>query len=683
MSKTTTKPSAKKTAKTDAAQFVEATLAQAELKYLMLKELAATDLNARITPRTAVDIEGRAASIEGAGLLQNLVVYLMADGLYGVAAGETRRLGLNLLMEQGRSAAGIPVTPEFRVAVLVVSEEDAHAISIAENVQRSNLEPADQLESFRVMAEKGTSVERIGAILGYSTAHVKKCLKLTTIAPALLELLKTNKINFDQLAALGATDDHLRQIQAWEKGDYYEQYRTPKALRESVLNDEVSAVGSDLVDFVGLDAYQAAGGETREDLFAESIILTNRLQLETMALAKLQGAADAVANEEGWAWAQGRCKEVQSWDNDAKGFDVLHAYAKLNDEQNAEIEQLVAEKELLESLPEGADADDEWEHIPRIGQINARIAEINEHAEINKWSLDVRNTAGVVAFLKNGKIRIQRGLMKMEDIKLVEKAEREKANKTNKETPPSEKGLSQVLVTSLSAERTLAVAASLAQNSSVALALHTFTLARRIFGKGYCSELHTSVDSQRSNCLNQSTDAGSENGLANQKLNALHEGWLSRFPQDWGNGFDWLLAWPQEDVLALLAYCVSHGLDGRECQLHDNRVGTKLARVEKALNFQIGDWWKPTSANYFSRIAKDQIVDALNSAGRAGNASDAESMKRKEAAEFAEAVLKETSWLPVCMSPAEPPQTELESTGDVDTCTTTHADTAADLRAAA
>lgn len=680
MSKTTTKPSAKKTVKTDAAQFVEATLAKAKFKHVMLKELAATALNARITPRTKADIEGRAASIEGAGLLQNLVVYRMADGLYGVAAGETRRLGLNVLMEQGRSAAGVPVTPEFSVAVLEVSEDDAYAISIAENVQRSNLEPADQLESFRVMAEKGTSVERIGAILGYSTAHVKKCLKLTTVAPALLELLKTNNINFDQLAALGATDDHLRQMQAWEKGDYYEQYRTPKALRESVLNDEVSAVDSDLVDFVGLDAYQAAGGETREDLFAESIILTNRLQLETMALAKLQDAADAVAKEEGWAWAQGRSKEVRSWGDDAKVFDVLYAYATLSDEQNAEVEQLESEKKLLESLLEGADADDEWEHTPRIGQINARIAEINEHAEINKWSLDVRDTAGVVAYLQDGKIHIQRGLMKMEDIKQVEKAGREKANK---ETPPSEKGLSQVLVTSLSAERTLAVAASLAQNSTVALALHTFTLTRRIFGKGYFSELHTSVDSQRSICLNQSTDAGSENGLANQKLNALHEGWLSRFPQDWLDGFDWFLEWPQEDVLALLAYCVSHGLDGRECQLHDNRVGTKLARVEKALNFQIGDWWKPTSANYFSRIAKDQIVDALNRAGRAGNACDAESMKRKEAAEFAEAVLKETHWLPVCMSPAEPLQTELESTGDVDTCTTHHTDTAADLRAAA
>lgn len=678
MSKTTTKPSAKKTVKTDAAQFVEATLAQAELKYVMLKELAATDLNARITPRTKADIEGRAASIEGAGLLQNLVVYLMADGLYGVAAGETRRLGLNVLMEQGRSAAGVPVTPEFSVAVLEVSEDDAYAISIAENVQRSNLEPADQLESFRVMAEKGTSVERIGAILGYSTAHVKKCLKLTTVAPALLELLKTNDINFDQLAALGATDDHPRQIQAWEKGHYYEQYRTPKALRESVLNDEVSAVESDLVDFVGLEAYQAAGGETREDLFADSIILTNRLQLETMALAKLQDAADSVAKEEGWAWAQGRSKEVRSWGDDAKVFDVLYAYAKLNDEQNAEVEQLESEKKLLESQLEGADADDEWEHTPRIGQINARLAEINEHAEINKWSLDVRDTAGVVAFLKDGNICIQRGLMKMEDIKQVEKAEREKANK---ETPPSEKGLSQVLVNSLSAERTLAVAASLAQNSMVALVLHTFTLTRRIFGKRYFSELHTSVDSQRSNCLNQSADAGSENGLANQTLNALHESWLSRFPQEWVDGFDWLLEWPQEDVLALLAYCVSHGLDGRECQLHDNRVGTKLARVEKALNFQIGDWWRPTSANYFSRIAKDQIVDALNSAGRAGNASDAEGMKRKEAAEFAEAVLKETSWLPACMLPAAPPQPVLESS--TDTGTPLNTDSAADVRAAA
>ncbi|WP_241766708.1 hypothetical protein [Serratia marcescens] len=48
-----------------------------------------------------------ATSIEGTGLLQNLIVFVMDDGKYGAAAGEARRLGLNLLMEQGRSAAGV------------------------------------------------------------------------------------------------------------------------------------------------------------------------------------------------------------------------------------------------------------------------------------------------------------------------------------------------------------------------------------------------------------------------------------------------------------------------------------------------------------------------------------------------------------------------------------------------
>lgn len=84
---------------------------------------------------------------------------------------------------------------------------------------------------------------------------------MTTVAPALLELLKTNQINFDQLAALGATDDHQRQLQAWEKSRYYKHLRKPRALRETVLNDEVSAADSHIVEFVGLEAYQVAGGK--------------------------------------------------------------------------------------------------------------------------------------------------------------------------------------------------------------------------------------------------------------------------------------------------------------------------------------------------------------------------------------------------------------------------------------
>ncbi|CAK6500363.1 ParB/RepB/Spo0J family partition protein [Serratia marcescens] len=673
-------PAKAASAKTAAAKFVEAALDKAERKNLMLKEITFTDQNARITPRTQDEIEEMATSIEATGLLQNLVVHRMADGRYGAAAGETRRLGMDLLMVQGRSAAGVPVTPEFIVPVLVVDEQDAYAISVAENVRRTNLQPADQLENMRKLAENGTPAEQIAAILGFSTLHVKKCLKLTTVAPALLELLKTNQINFDQLAALGATDDHQRQLQAWEKSSYYENLRKPKALREAVLNDEVSAADSHIVEFVGLEAYQAAGGETREDLFAESVILTNPLMLETLAMAKLQAAADEVAKNEGWAWAVGRSREVRRYSGDEKTFEILFAQAKLSDEFQTEMDQLLTEQELLDDMFDtaGLDADEEWEHAPRVEQIEARINEINDAAEINKWSPEVRATAGVVAYLKDGQIQIQRGLMKVEDIKQQEKANREEIKKN---TPPSEKGLSQVLVTSLSAERTLAVSAALAQNTNVAIALHTFTLARRVFDAGYFYVLHTSVESMRSGCLSQSEEAGSASGIANLKLNEMHESWLNQFPENWSESFEWLLAWPQGDVLGLLAYCVSHGLDGRDSYLKDKRVGTKLDSVEKALDFQIGEWWKPTCDNYFSRIGKDQIVDALNSAGESGKAKDAEGMKRKEAAEFAAAVLSETGWLPSCMAPQ--PQAESENRADATASATNANDTDADDSAAA
>jgi ParB family chromosome partitioning protein len=666
----------KGSAKANITQFVEAALTNATVELVPLKQLVKTPLNARKTPVSAAEIQERATSIEAAGLLQNLIGFRMKDGLFGVAGGETRRLALNLLMEQGRSAAGVPVTPEFLVVVKVVDEDKARAISYAENGQRSNLTPADQLANFHDMAKEGASVEQIAAILGYRTAHVRKCLKLTTVAPQLQELLKTDNITLEQLAALGTTDDHQRQIQAWENAKYVEQYRTPKKLRESVLKDEVSAAENKLVAFVGLEAYQAAGGETREDLFAESTILTNPLQLETMAIAKLQSAADIVAKDEGWSWALGRCREVLSYGGDEKLFSILHVNTKLTEEQNAAVKQLATEKDLLKDLLDGADADDEWEHAARVKQIETQLAKINEEAEINKWSEEVRAKSGVIVYLKDGQIRIQRGLMKVEDIKQVEKAEREKLKK---ETPPSEKDLSAVLVTSLSAERTLAVAATLAQNPAVALVMHTWTLTRRIFDKGYFHVMHTSVESQRHSCLKQSADADSENGIANQKLNELHENWFSQFPQDWSEDFNWMLAWPQEDVLGLLAYCVSHGIDGVSSQLENKRVANKLAPLEKALDFQIGDWWKPTAANYFSRIGKDQIIDALNSAGHTGNASDAEGMKRKEAAEFAEAMLKDTNWLPNCMAPKEQ---QLAITGDAEVSTAININTAADVNAA-
>lgn len=636
-------------AKTSAAKFVETALFETPVEIVMLKQLVKTPLNARKTPAPAKDVRELASSIEGAGLLQNLIVFRMADGRFGVAGGETRRLALNLLMEEGRSAAGDPVTPEFPVPVKVVDEDKARAISYAENGQRSNLTPADQLANFLDMAQEGMSVEQIAAILGYRTAHVKKCLKLTTVAPQLLELLKTDAITLDQLGALSSTDDHQRQIQAWDNSKHYENRRTVKALRESVLNDEVSAAESTMVDFVGLDVYQAAGGETREDLFGESVILTNPQQLEAMAVAKLQEAADLMAKEEGWSWSLGRSKGVQSWGGDEKLFEILEVSTKLTSEQKAEAKQLTDEKKQLEEQLDGADADDEWEHAPRVEQITARLAEINNNAEINKWSADVRAKAGIVAYLKDGKIRFQRGLMKMEDVKQVEKAEREKIKQ---ETPPSEMGLSSVLVTSLSSERTLAVMAALVQNPAVALALHTHTMATKVFGTGCYTTtvLDTRLEIQRSSLLSNAPTAAE--GAAEHELSKLHAQWKAKLPEGWKDDFSWLLAWEAAEILALLAFCVGLSLNGvQSFASKEGKVGDKLITVENALEFDLCDWWKPTKANYFGRISKEQVSDALLDAGKVAQAASALKMKKGDAAQLAEDELATLRWVPHCFRP--------------------------------
>ncbi len=60
---------------------------------------------------------------------------------------------------------------------------------------------------------------------------------------------------------------------------------------------------------------------------------------------------------------------------------------------------------------------------------------------------------------------------------------------------------------------------------------------------------------------------------------------------------------------------------------------------------------------------------------------DAEGMKRKDAAEFAAAVLSETGWLPSCMAPQ--PQADTENRANATASSTNANDTDADDSAAA
>ena len=233
----TTRP-AKSTAKKNAlTEKIEAALAKAVRKTATLGQLVLTDLNVRKKKSSQASIEGLAAAIRSAGLLMNLVVFEMDDGRYGVAAGELRRLALRWLMEQENNADkttpdGI-VTDDYPVEVLVVSRAMARVVSMMENSQREQMHPADQVTAFRDLSADGQTPAQIGDLLGFSTRHVQRCLRLATMAPVLLNALAEDQITLDQLQALSATEDHQRQCDVWDNAHGWAA--APQHLRKAVL----------------------------------------------------------------------------------------------------------------------------------------------------------------------------------------------------------------------------------------------------------------------------------------------------------------------------------------------------------------------------------------------------------------------------------------------------------------
>lgn len=653
----TTRP-AKSTAKKNAlAEKIEAALAKAVRKTATLGQLVLTDLNVRKKKSSQTSIEGLAASIRSAGLLMNLVVFEMEDGRYGVAAGERRTLALRWLMEQEKDADkttpdGV-VTDDYPVEVLVVSKAMARVVSMMENSQREQMHPADQVTAFRDLSEDGQTPAQIGDLLGFSTRHVQRCLRLATMAPVLLDALADDQITLDQLQALSATEDHQRQCDVWENA--YGWAAAPQHLREAVLKGEVSAKDNNQLAFVGREVYEAAGGTFKFDLFTDEGFLTEPAMLERLAREKLHALAQQVAEDEGWSWAEGRISAIKTWGEDAELYrELAEPQPEFTADEQAEIARLKARFRELEAAFEAADTDTHALNVES-DAVEADIERLTAQAIIRSWPQAMRSSGGVVASLRDGEVVYQRGIvLRASEATSGNGADDNGEGAATTETAArktKEKGLSAALITSLSAERTLAVMGALVENPTVALALHTHTLAVKVFGSRYASSLlQTSLTPKRAELLTKAPTA--EGSRADRLLGELHAQWEAKLPPEWNTDFTWLLTWEQAEVVALLTYCVGLSLDAVQLwPAKDGKVGDALTPLEHALDFTLRDWWQPTKANYFGRISKELMSDALLDVGKVAQAASVLKMKKGDAAQLAEDELTAGGWVPECLLP--------------------------------
>ncbi|MEY9900706.1 ParB/RepB/Spo0J family partition protein [Bradyrhizobium sp. USDA 329] len=215
--------------------------------------------------KAGVSIEELAEDIARRTLLQSLNVRPVLDaegaetGMFEIPAGGRRYRALELLVKQKRLAKTAPVPCVVRDSG--IAEED----SLAENVQRAPLHPLDQFRAFLALREKGQSEEDIAAAFFTSVNVVKQRLRLASVSPALLDIYADDGMSLEQLMAFTVTADHGRQEQVWQaiSGSWQKE---PYQIRRMLTEKTVRASDRRAM-FVGLDAYEAAGGVVLRDLF--------------------------------------------------------------------------------------------------------------------------------------------------------------------------------------------------------------------------------------------------------------------------------------------------------------------------------------------------------------------------------------------------------------------------------
>ena len=385
-----------------------------DIRHIPLSQLELSPGNVRKTPAHASAFTALKASIAAHGLLENLIACTKepgpdSTGRYAVIAGGRRLAAMQALVAEGALDGDYPVP--CRMVDDAAAEKE---ISLAENTVRAAMHPADQAEAFRRLADAGSTAAAIAARFGVSERTVEKRLRLGNAAPVLLEAYRAGEIDLETLMAFAVTADQARQVAVWEQ--VKDQGYRPGAwqIRRMLTEDRVPGTSA-IARFVGLEAYEAAGGGTDRDLFAgddeQGMWFDDPELLNTLAMVKLQAAADELATR--WKWAEARINV--DWTGIARFGRVRPQPGEPADEEKVEIERLQSRNDELTNMD-----DDDWtdELIDESEANEARLDEIEAmieaHAVYRREDLCV---AGCIATVGNGgELKLIQGLVRPEDI---------------------------------------------------------------------------------------------------------------------------------------------------------------------------------------------------------------------------------------------------------------------------
>ena len=599
------------------------------IRAIPLSQLVLAPENVRKTPPDETAHAELTASILAHGLLENLVV--RADGTddagrerYAVVAGGRRLAALKVLAADGALDADHPVP-------CCLANGNAAEISLAENVVRVNMHPADQVTAFSALAGDGLTVASIAARFGVSERLVEQRIRLGGAAPELLDAYRAEEMDLETLMAFAVTTDLERQRAVWEQVSALNYRPTPWSVKRLLTEERVPASAA-LARYVGVEAYEAAGGPVMRDLFADErengVWLEDPALLNELAMKKLTAVADELSTR--WKWAEAMAEA--DWGTLARYGRIHPEPGQPTDEETAEVEKLRARQVELRELDDEDWTEElagEWEGIEkRLGAIKQSV---RGRARFPREAFAI---AGAIATVdRDGSLQVVQGLVKPEDMPEATAGDddpdgaNDAANGASPRiddpsitaSPPDpcavarkDAGVGIGLADDLRAVRTALVKAHLANDFEAAFDLAVYQLVRAVFAQGYTIAYDTLDIAFRETPDRPNIRMNDEDFATWSPGEAILDDW-SHLPFEWMEQddddacFAALRALPRADKERLFAAAIARTLKGQLAFEHGARP--ELEATVARLDIDFAKHVRPTAGLFWSRIRKDRILD--------------------------------------------------------------------------
>ena len=631
--------------------------------------------------RAGVSVEELAESIARRGLIQSLHVRPVLDddgvetGMFEVPAGGRRFRALELLVKQKRLAkiAPVPCVVSEATGDVLIDE-----VSLAENIERAPLHPLDQFRAFQTMREKGMTEEAIAAAFFVDVKVVKQRLRLASVSPTLLETYAEDGMTLEQLMAFTVSSDNARQEQVWEaiKDGWQKE---PYTIRRLLTETTVRASDKRAV-FVGIDAYEKAGGCVLRDLFQQDDggWLQDPVLLDRLVNEKLKSEAETIAAE-GWKWVEVAMTFPYGHDHGLR--QLVGTTVDLTEDERAAREALRDEYDRLEA--EYAEADE----LP--DEVDTRLGEIEQALEVFErrpmtFDPDQIGKAGVfVSIDADGTLLVERGHVRPDDeapaeteAEVVDPETGEVSQRAEPEVnyqravitlggqspePEEEdetdaiKPLPDRLVSELTAHRTLALRDAVASSPHVAM---TALLHRLVTDSFLPHSTKGCLEAQVREVHFPAQVEDLRDSASAKAIQDRHERWGDHIPGDDAALWDWLVDLDDGSRMDLLAHCVSFGVNA----LHEkpnpysgmgvsqHRLEIRLSQADRLARStgldMVAVGWQPTVGNYLGRVTKPRILEAVREGAGDRAAELIGHLKKGDMAKEAERLLADTGWLP-------------------------------------